>query len=136
MEELVRKLRYESTWRDDYPEDKDMLLQAADAIEQLDKDLERSKEYEAFWEKEANEALRRFQVAIANKLRWIPVTERLPEDEPLGVRVLCCLTKKRRGWSWVDDRLFMDGKFWHPKGQKGKVTHWQPLPEPPKGETE
>ena len=35
MEELVKKLRYESTWRDDYPEDKDMLLQAADAIEEL-----------------------------------------------------------------------------------------------------
>lgn len=33
--ELVKKLRYESTWRDDYPEDKDMLLQAADAVEEL-----------------------------------------------------------------------------------------------------
>lgn len=79
MEELVKKLRYESTWRDDYPEDKDMLLQAADAIEQLQKDLERSKEYEAFWEKEAGEALKKFQVAVASKPRWIPVTEALPK---------------------------------------------------------
>lgn len=68
--------------------------------------------------------------------RWIPVTERLPEEDCVGTTVLCVLEKKKRYWRWVDIRLFMDGDFWHPKGQKGKVTHWMPLPEPPKEETE
>ena len=44
------------------------LLKAADAIEELQKDLERSKDYEAFWQYEAEEALKKFQIAISNKL--------------------------------------------------------------------
>ena len=108
----------------DYTECESALgLAAADAIEQLQKDLERSKEYEAFWEKEANEALRRFQVAIASKPRWIPVTERCPEKSGdylvfddcrnLYVNEWHCLLKK---WQYDDSR----------------ITHWMPLPTPPK----
>lgn len=52
-----------------------LINRSADAIEELQKDLERSKEYEAFWQKEATEALKKFQVAVASKPRWIPVTE-------------------------------------------------------------
>jgi hypothetical protein len=53
-------------------------MQAADAIGQLVKDLERSKDFESFWQQEAEEALRRYQVAIANKPQWIPAAEQLP----------------------------------------------------------
>lgn len=59
-EELVKTLR------EPCPHENCVLSQqAAKAIEQLQKDLERSKEYEAFWQEEANEALKKFQVAGA-----------------------------------------------------------------------
>ena len=60
--------------------------------------------------------------------RWIPVTERLPE---IGERVLCyCraniydVLKMRSDGSWVYEisRAYMSSF----------VTHWMPLPEPPK----
>ena len=74
-DELVKRLRKTSCGAEDT-----LWWQAADAIEELAKDLERSKDYEAFWQHEAEEALKKFQVAISNKSRWIPVTERLPEE--------------------------------------------------------
>ena len=70
-------------------------------------------------------------------VKWIPVTERLPPK--LYTDVLVCRK------SIVDDSIFvgvdyagiieevpkwaMD--FMHPMK---RVTHWMPLPEPPKGE--
>ena len=110
----------------------DVLMKAADAIEELKKDLERSKEYETFWEKEANEALKKFKVAVASKPRWIPVTEQLPEEY---VNVLCyCSRNKQYGcgeWSKEDNGTI----YW--SGLNGMIpTHWMPLPEPPKEETE
>ena len=62
--------------------------------------------------------------------RWIPVTERLPEA---GERVLCyCraniyeVMKMRTDGDWVYDtnHVYM----------RSFVTHWMPLPEPPKAE--
>lgn len=132
-EELVKKLRYESTWRDDYPEDKDMLLQAADVIEQLDKDLERAKEWASFWEKEANEALKKFQVAVASKPRWLPVTGRLPEDFK---KVLVFWQEHSEPMIdtafWMEDSKSFNCSHWERAGEK--VTHWMPLPDPPKGD--
>lgn len=67
---------------------------------------------------EAADAIERLQ-----KPQWIPVTERLPYaynkvltyERIRGVQVNFC-----------DD----DGEWWI----GSKVTHWMPLPEPPKGE--
>lgn len=67
--------------------------------------------------------------------RWIPVTERLPEA---GKRVLCyCraniyeVMKMRTDGDWVHNDQVYDSTY------MGKfVTHWMPLPEPPKEETE
>ena len=62
---------------------------------------------------------------------WIPVTERLPEKEGTYLTY----TEK--------ERIHLDcfciypnhgTQFWI-RGN-GKVTHWMPLPEPPKGECE
>ena len=124
-EELVETLRETADKR---------MHEAANAIEELAKDLEQSKEYETFWNKEAEEALRRFQVAVANKPRWIPVTERLPECDQV---VLCY--KKYRGVR-IGKYLaatFADGveAFKDLIGDYAfGATHWMPLPEPPKGE--
>ena len=57
---------------------------------------------------------------------WIPVTERLPEQTPTP-----CLCYSEGGnymvgtytsWGWMSPCYF------------GKVSHWMPLPEPPKAE--
>jgi hypothetical protein len=59
---------------------------------------------------------------------WISVSERLPSRGMDGVAVVVAI-KTRRGDvvsetdAWVGEKF----DFWG-----GAVTHWQPLPEPPK----
>ncbi len=116
--ELGKKLRYEATWREDFPEDKELLLAAADAIEHLTKAV-------------ANYA----EQACENETKWIPVTERLPDES--FKNVLCCGARGGMFVGWVATKP-EHGKitaFVH--GGNGRyITHWMPLPEPPKeGET-
>ncbi len=65
---------------------------------------------------------------------WIPVTERLPES--MHEYVLCCGEKGGQFVGWVFKDIMENGKaraFQH--GGKGRyITHWMPLPEPPKEE--
>ena len=67
---------------------------------------------------------------LTNCQQWIPVTERLPEDEQ---KVLCILDDgffcilEWLSWEW----LWNDG---HNVYAEKDITHWMPLPEPPKGE--
>jgi hypothetical protein len=60
--------------------------------------------------------------------QWIPVTERLPEndDDVLVYAWDIMLARYRTG----DRKWHAD---WFPFGD-GEVTHWMPLPTPPKGE--
>lgn len=117
--------------------EKTLWHQAADAIEELQKDLERSKAFEAFWQHEAEEALKKFQVAISNKPRWIPVTERLPEYmenvlvtdgvfSGMGWRDYydCHGTKPREDY-WIAPSTNVNELC---------ITHWMPLPQPPERE--
>lgn len=60
---------------------------------------------------------------------WIPVEERLPEDEKM-VLVTCQTKKGIRS----TNRAYYDGTFWHGSGSMSSVTAWQPLPEPYKPE--
>ena len=114
---------------------RELLEKAADAIEQLEKELDRAKEWASFWEKEANEALKKFQVAVASKPRWIPVTERLPEE---FTDVLCYYEYFRYGdyncmFRTIDRGYFGNGIWGGEAGQghKNKVLAWMPLPEQP-----
>lgn len=56
--------------------------------------------------------------------RWIPVEERLPEDdvEVLTRRATGMSVESRCGFGWVYDEY--NGRW--------EVTHWMPLPQPPK----
>ena len=63
---------------------------------------------------------------------WIPVTERLPE---WGERVICTdgyavFEQYRVGLSCVYGMWDRGGS----KSPMQEVTHWMPLPQPPKGE--
>ena len=79
--------------------------------------------------------LREAVAAIREKedRRWIPVTERLPEKNDQWVLCLCV--------SGAIEVLKFDYTMWNWDAQypgrcymENYVTHWMPLPEPPKGE--
>ena len=62
--------------------------------------------------------------------RWIPVTERLPEKQgEYFVMIEGDKISTTLYYEWAD-------KYWFdfPNGRKFVVTHWMPLPEPPKEE--
>ena len=70
--------------------------------------------------------------------RWVPVSERLPE-EPYG----CLLIVEEDDHGGEPRKVLLpyfagyDGDGWNDgDGQRVpfEVTHWQPLPQPPKGE--
>lgn len=112
-DELVKRLRHDS-------ESRALMVDAADAIEELQED---------------NAALNGTvsnligQIAELRKPNWIPVTERLPGRE----WVLC----KCRA-NIYEVLSLRDGYWYHdPQHQYMRwfVTHWMPLPEPPKEET-
>lgn len=56
---------------------------------------------------------------------WIPVSERLPEDD--NMVLVTCQTKK--GTRNVN-RAYCDGTFWHGSGSMSGVIAWMPLPKP------
>ena len=63
---------------------------------------------------------------------WIPVTERLPN---VGEEVLVFDTRE----NWIGFAWLHPDKTWTALGfdwpfDFGEVTHWMPLPQPPKGE--
>ena len=111
-EELVKQLRASEAYGG---EDAYMIGQAADAIE------ERCQQVDKFMEEAAR--------LYSKQPKWIPVKERLPDedDEVLVVAVNVFNHDDR----WVSiDWLYSGG--WQ---QHEIVTHWMPLPTPPKEET-
>ena len=59
---------------------------------------------------------------------WISVKDRLPEDQE---EVLVC-TRSKNGVRNIDKGYMAIDRFIH-RG-RAEVTHWMPLPQPPKGE--
>lgn len=62
---------------------------------------------------------------------WIPVEERLPEDEEMVL--VTCQTKTGRK---SVNRVWYGEGFWHGTGSMSGVIAWRPLPEPYQPETE
>lgn len=90
--------------------------EAADAIEEMSKRVDES------IPKDDAEII----IAEVAKPRWIPVTERLPRE----METVIVTDGKNVGYSFcVNDYGTLD--FYSP----WNITHWMPLPEPPKEET-
>lgn len=119
-------------YEEDYPCCVDCLdkmhKQAADAIEEL------SRAQEQWIEQERNALLKSIP-------KWIPVTEALPEERinpnTRDFEYVLCVT------IWGDVRPYkygtpiggIEAHFWNGAGYvDAYVTHWMPLPEPPKEE--
>ena len=125
-EELTKRLKTAAQWADMglliLPS---LCLEAADAIEELSRDFD-----------SINDA----NIALYGALpKWIPVTERLPEERinpnTRDFEYVLCAT------IWGDVRPFKYGTqigqreshFWNGAGYvDAYVTSWMPLPEPPK----
>jgi hypothetical protein len=100
--------------------------------------LQARKENEArgiFFNAENPEDLARigFDGARGNGPKWIPVSERLPNDNE---KVVCCGPE---GGVFIAETRYLAGRvLWNDLARVGrrKATHWMPLPEPPKEDTE
>lgn len=66
--------------------------------------------------------------ALAKVPEWVPVTERVPENDD---HVLCC-TQTKAGKQNVVIGYWMDG-MWR-CGMNSNVTHWMKLPGPPEAD--
>ena len=83
-------------------------------------------EYECGYDDGLRQGVHRLKHMPSAEHQWIPVAERLPS---VGEKVLMRAIVK--GKQYVDtDRLLATGEWF----EYGNVTHWMPLPEPPKGE--
>ena len=61
---------------------------------------------------------------------WIPIKDRLPKNEKEGVLIAL-------RWGMVDIGWYEEGQWsseFVNEYEDGEVTHWMPLPQPPKGE--
>ena len=118
-EKLTASLRYCSETNSLSLYKRELMKAAADAIEDLSKTLDE--------EVEINTALG------CNMPVWIPVTERLPEPKFAREWYLVhlesgCVKTLAFEKSGTPNNMFKDG--WHETASR--VTHWMPLPEPPK----
>ena len=124
-DELVKSLRVCGKALEDavYPDwDVSLYTRAADAIESMS---------------EAYDKLSRHMDDLAALMpRWIPVTERLPKADEYDERGYAVPYLVMNGWMRVTARRTKD--YWVLFGNGTvleNVTHWMPLPEPPKEET-
>ena len=68
--------------------------------------------------------------------QWISVKDRLPESTDLYLINAVHRYNKTDGYRSAQVRLyFKDDDEWHGLPDLYEVTHWMPLPEPPKEET-
>lgn len=124
-EELIKRLRYlanvYSICENENTNEYRLAVQAADAIEELQKQLQKSEE--------DNVNLTGWLAEEYAKHKWIPVTERLPEDYE---QVLTCdengnihIFAHLRHFEYPFGIRPEDPRYFMPKW-------WMPLPEPPK----
>jgi hypothetical protein len=68
-----------------------------------------------------------------SKPKWIPMTERLPKEGEF-VLVYGDLYPNKHDGGVIAVSKRMDWNYWQGFGRERNITHWMPLPEPPKEE--
>lgn len=125
-DELVKNLRGRSQfllphYGEEISYDSDLMKQTADAIEELCGLC-------ASQSKDCSEAVAKYLELWVKQPRWIPVTERLPEER-------CDYLVFAVGGAWRQissiEIAYWDGDRFLVQSFNA-VTHWMPLPEPPK----
>lgn len=103
-----------------------LLDDAADAIAELKKKVDEWQETACNWNNE-------YYHLLDNKPRWISVEDRLPDEGEYVLATRLSLSGKMMAVSfWFrDDR---NKAHWGGENEL-LVTHWMPLPQPPKEET-
>ena len=69
--------------------------------------------------------------------RWIPVDERLPKTESWGAsKVVLGIVQHESGYPPPNPCfcVYLGNQQWTIRGRMATITHWMPLPEPPKEE--
>lgn len=121
-DELVKRLRDFPKICAQYDGSIDQLHdEAADAIEELMAERD---------EVNADSWKRAFEVE-RDERRWIPVTERLPEKDGTFITAY---SKGGVSQNWYMTFHHGGGKWYQNSEDTGEVTHWMPLPTPPKEE--
>ena len=123
-EDLVKRLRTcgnllscnKCKWEPECDGISDSFRKAADAIESTNKAYQMiSEAYEA----------------EVTKQNWISVTEKLP-DQGKFVLVYGDLYPNKHDGGVIAVSKRMDWNYWQGFGRERNITHWMPLPEPPK----
>ena len=111
--ELIQRLRETSMDFGEADHVSVMLLEAADAIEELS-------------------VVVRAQKAVLDKFpRWISVAEQLPEKA--GKYLVCGRWRGKQAKIWVCEFMTLGClKGWVNSAAYPSVSHWMPIPEPPK----
>ena len=109
-EELVKRLRDRARCENEYYDHGgDVIKKAADAIEELATKL----------------------ATLQDSCKWIPVTERIPEEA--GKYLVCGRWRGRQTKIWVCEFVISGClKGWVNNVAYPSVSHWMPIPEPPK----
>lgn len=122
-DELVKRLRNAAQWADKgLVITPSVCLEAADAIEKMSMRLHGDEAAIAGMKREIES-----MVVSGKKPRWIPVSERLPEED--GCYLVAVKNDHQRKYSKT--AWFSHGSWF----ARQDVTHWMPLPQPPKEET-
>ena len=107
-EDLIKQLRDVSIYFGQFDYVSVLLLEAADAIEVLSK--------------------------MEKATQWISVTERLPKEGEF-VLVYGNLYPNKHDGGVIAVSKRMDWNYWQGFGRERNITHWMPLPETPKEES-
>ena len=88
-------------------------------------------ESQGYWcsPQHAIEVLQKEVQRLRAERRWIPVSERLPKD---GERVIAYFPEETESVGEATFRLTEENQWLTEHGSWFLVTHWMPLPEPPR----